>query len=155
MVSTKDKLIENRKCQKVISKLQANIKDAFDIVMSDVKDTLRAHFSDIQIKIFLEGEYKVAKWSNEDLSRAVNLRSLSTNVYSYLRNKDILPLPSMATITRWVAPALLMSIVHILKYKADTMSEFDGFVFYLLMRQVYHKSGFMTKLQIPCMLPKT
>ncbi|XP_076050623.1 uncharacterized protein LOC143031091 isoform X1 [Oratosquilla oratoria] len=126
----RDKLvIENRKYQELITILQGNIKSDIATVTSDIKEKLRAHFSDTQIKSLLEGKRNVAKWSDEDLSQAVNLRSLSTNAYCYLRNKNIIPLPSIATINRWVGklnvePGPLTSIVHVLRHKADTMSEF-------------------------------
>ncbi|XP_076067060.1 uncharacterized protein LOC143040232 isoform X2 [Oratosquilla oratoria] len=123
-------LIENRKYQELIILLQGNIKSDSATVTSDIKEKLRAHFSDSQIKSLFEGKRNVAKWSHEDLSQAVNLRSLSTNAYCYLRNKNIIPLPSIATINRWVGklnvePGPLTSIVHVLRHKADIMSEFE------------------------------
>ncbi|XP_076043629.1 uncharacterized protein LOC143026744 [Oratosquilla oratoria] len=60
-------LIENRKYQELITILQGNIKSDIATVTSDIKEKLRAHFSDTQIKSLLEGKHNVAKWSDEDL----------------------------------------------------------------------------------------
>jgi len=50
-------------------------------------------FSPTQIELLLRPKQKVFRWTPEDISSAISLRSISTKAYQYLRNKKKMPLP--------------------------------------------------------------
>jgi len=50
-------------------------------------------FSPTQIELILRPKHKVFRWTPEDISSAISLRSISTKAYRYLRDKKKFPLP--------------------------------------------------------------
>lgn len=48
-------------------------------------------FSPTQIDLILNPKEKMFRWSNEDIAAAISLRSVSSNAYSYLREKKLSP----------------------------------------------------------------
>lgn len=97
------------------------------MVNKDVVSILRGHFTETQIQCLVH-HTRAPSWKEEDISRAVTLRSLSPKAYRFLREKWNFPLPSPSTISRWVSklkvePGALLPVIELLHNKASTMSE--------------------------------
>jgi len=60
---------------------------------SRFKEILSKLFSPTQISLMLHPKAKVYKWTPEDISSAITLRSISPKAYRYLRLKKNFPLP--------------------------------------------------------------
>ena len=72
----------------------------------------------------------VSRWQEEDISKALALRTLSPKAYRFLKEQWNFPLPSDATISRWVSKfdveaGILFSVLKFLSHQASTMSEYD------------------------------
>ncbi|KAK3889296.1 hypothetical protein Pcinc_006682 [Petrolisthes cinctipes] len=91
-----------------------------------MRDILSPFFTDTQIDFFLTGE-SVRKWSDDDVARALTLKSISPNGYHYLREQLKLPFPSVSTLQRWTNghsfnPGILDSVLKLMKNKGETMT---------------------------------
>ncbi len=80
-----------------------------------------------QINIFLTGKKKT-HWKAEDIIIGLTLRSLSRKAYDFLRRKQILPLPSLTTLQRYVRsfackPGLQKDVIQ---GKTDVFTIFDS-----------------------------
>lgn len=69
-------------------------------------------------------------WSEDDISEAIKLRSLSLKSYKYLREKCKFPFPSVTTLNRWAAKfhvesGILHPVLKVLQHKAESRSERD------------------------------
>lgn len=64
-----------------------------EIFNSKFKDKLSHLFTNTQIDLLLNKKKKVYKWTPEDISNAITLRSVSPKAYRYLRQKKNYPLP--------------------------------------------------------------
>lgn len=76
---------------------------------------VKPSFTPGQIKKLLTK--KNIRWSAEDISAAISLRSVSPKGYRYLKNHRKYPLPSVSTLRRWAArfnvqPGLLKNFYH-------------------------------------------
>lgn len=65
-------------------------------------------FTPVQIKMLMYPTKKYVKWSAEDITSAISLRSLSPKTYRYLRNVKKIPLPCATTLQNWVATFYLV-----------------------------------------------
>jgi hypothetical protein len=82
-------------------------------------------FTPEQIKKLLTK--KNIRWSAEDISAAISLRSVSQKGYRYLKNHRKYPLPSVSTLRRWAArfnvqPGLLKNVLPLMQQKSKNMS---------------------------------
>ncbi|XP_071525284.1 transposable element P transposase [Panulirus ornatus] len=111
----------------------AKLRDDLRCVTTDAANTSRNNprslLSDSQVLHASDGK-PVKRWNEEDISRALTLRSLSPKAYRFLREKWRLPLPSASTLNRWVAklevePGILWSVINLLKCKSESMTEQD------------------------------
>lgn len=121
--------IEKMAYEEVIKELKKKLDGLHGNITSRIRENLKKHFSQSQVNSMLEGK-RVTHWQEEDICRAVALRSLSSKAYSFLRKQVSFPLPSVSTINRWVMKldvecGVLLSVLHLLKQKALTMSEYD------------------------------
>lgn len=66
-------------------------------------DVLRKVFTSGQIKKLMSPNDKRIKWSFEDITSAIALRSLSAKTYRYLREVKKMPLPCVTTLQNWCA----------------------------------------------------
>lgn len=60
---------------------------------SNFSNILSQLFTPTQIQLLLHPKIKVYKWTSEDISSAITLRSISPKCYRYLRGKKNFPLP--------------------------------------------------------------
>ncbi|XP_071519277.1 transposable element P transposase isoform X4 [Panulirus ornatus] len=109
-----------------IAKLCDSLRCATDAANTNWNN-LRSCLSDSQLVHALDGK-PVKWWSEEDISRALTLRSLSHKTYRFLREKWQLPLPSTSVLNHWIAklelePGILLSVINLLKCKSETMTE--------------------------------
>ncbi|CAI6348402.1 unnamed protein product [Macrosiphum euphorbiae] len=86
-------------------------------------------FTSTQINLILNKK-KAYKWSDEDLSSAISLRSISPKGYRYLREKKKYPLPALSTLRSWackfsVDQGILHQVLSLLKAKRESMSRND------------------------------
>lgn len=95
------------------------------------KKRLSSCFSENQIKTLFHGKsMRPARWTEEDICRALMLKSSSNKTYNFLREKWHFPLPSKSTLCRWVSnidvePGILMCVLNVLKHKSLSMPEAD------------------------------
>lgn len=73
---------------------------------------------------------KRIKWSAEDISSAIALRSMSEKTYKYLREVKQLPLPCESTLRNWTAsfdtkPGILKDVLKIMRSKGEDLSATD------------------------------
>lgn len=131
-VVTKEKgnlLIEKPAYQEEIKELRRKVESLYGSLSSSVRENLSKCFSQSQVNEFLEGK-RFTHWQEEDIYRSLALRSLSSKAYSFLRKQVCFPLPSVTTLNRWVLKldaecGILFSVLHLLKQKALTVSEYD------------------------------
>ncbi len=67
-----------------------------------IKNALMDNFTAPQSKIILGKKKQPRMWTQEDIVDGLVLRSFSKRSYQYLRKKDLLPLPGLTTLRRWV-----------------------------------------------------
>ena len=126
----RDALLEEKGAwEKERAFLQQQRESAYIDATDDVRNSLSKYFSSSQITSILTAK-PVKLLQDEDISKALTLRSLSPKAYRYLREKVGFPFPSSSTLHRWVSklnvePGVLHSVVKMLQHKADSMSEPD------------------------------
>jgi hypothetical protein len=94
-----------------------------------VKQLLSKHFTPRQIDILTSQKSKT-HWAEEDISKALCLRAKSISAYEFVRTYWKIPLPSSATLKRWVtqihfAPGLLQCVLSMLKVEFEDANELD------------------------------
>lgn len=115
-------------CENLIISLEKKKIDIVYVkVTSDSAEKLSGYFSESQIRSVLTDKH-VIQWHEEDISRAVTLRSLSTKA-SLHRGKHF-AMPSITTIRCWVSKVniesgVLFPVIQLLQHNAQAMSEFD------------------------------
>lgn len=119
---------ENRANREEIVKLRKDLSQASAII-NRVRNNLSSTFTSTQMEHILTGK-PITRWREEDISRALTLRSLSYKSYKFIREVWQFPLPSRSTISRWVRgldvePGILMSIFNLMKHNAESMTERD------------------------------
>ncbi|GAB6021328.1 hypothetical protein CHUAL_003938 [Chamberlinius hualienensis] len=67
-----------------------------------IVERLKPIFTDGQIRCLFQPVKKRICWSDEDITSAITLRSVSPNAYRYLREKMNYPLPAVSTLRKWV-----------------------------------------------------
>lgn len=82
-------------------------------------DALRKVFTPGQIKMLMSSTRSHIKWSSEDITAAISLRSLSPKAYRYLRNVKKFPLPCASTLQNWIDrfsvwPGILHDVFNIM-----------------------------------------
>jgi len=86
-------LIENNNLKEHIEILKNFINLENDRFETKCRDILSVFFTPNQIEQILQPKKKIYKWTPEDISSAMTLRSISPKAYRYLRNKKSFPLP--------------------------------------------------------------
>ena len=81
--------------------LYQDIQNAYSSASALARDSLKQYFSESQVEFFLKGK-PIAHWGEDDISKALTLRSLSPKAYRYLRENCKFPFPSFSTMNRWV-----------------------------------------------------
>lgn len=99
-------------------------KEAEEIAVN----VLRKVFTPGQIKKLMSPNDVRIRWSSEDITSAIALRSLSAKTYRYLRDVKKIPLPCVATLQNWciafnVPPGILKDVLKIMKEKDLTITE--------------------------------
>jgi len=77
---------ENESLKNIVSEIENNFKIRFYSLLSKL-------FTPTQIDMLLHPKLKAYKWTSDDFSSAITLRSVSPKAYRYLRNKKCFPLP--------------------------------------------------------------
>lgn len=117
------------KYKQQINSLQKDLEKAKLQITNTLSKTLNGIFSPTQIQSFQTGK-PVTRWTEEDIAKAVTLRSLSPKAYRFIRDKWKIPLPAKSTISRWMSkiniePGVLLPIIRLLKQKCATMSDIE------------------------------
>lgn len=91
---------------------------------------LHAIFTPSQVKKLMAPSAKKIKWSADDISSAIALRSLSGKTYKYLREVKQLPLPCESTLRNWATsfdtkPGVLKDVLKIMQSKGEDLSAAD------------------------------
>lgn len=86
-------LIENNNLKEYIETLKNFINLENDRFETKCRYILSGFFTPTQIEQILQPTKKIYKWTPEDISSAIILRSISPKAYRYLRNKKSFPLP--------------------------------------------------------------
>lgn len=120
---------ENVQLQAKIDSLQEQLDNAKMNCNNCVSKALSGYFSSAQIESIVT-QKPVSKWNGEDIAKAVTFRSLSPKAFRFIREKWKFPLPSSATISRWVSnlnvePGVLQPVLNMLHHKCSTMSQND------------------------------
>lgn len=124
---------ENQRLLKENESLKQNscnseIRDS--TVHGEIRNILKPLFSDTQINAIIKKNKKTKVWTDEDISSALTLRSLSPRCYKYLRTKKGFPLPSVSTLNQRVQnfdcePGLLSSVLALLKSKSEMLGNLE------------------------------
>uniref|UniRef100_A0A0C9PST5 T_0 protein n=1 Tax=Fopius arisanus TaxID=64838 RepID=A0A0C9PST5_9HYME len=90
-------------------------------------------FTPGQIRAIFLPVRRTVKWSAEDISAAITLRSVSVRAYQYLKTKRNIPLPGQSTLRKWMAnmkleEGILESVLHLMSNKAAEMEEHEKLV---------------------------
>jgi len=86
-------LIENNNLKEYIETLKIFINLENYRFETKCRYILSGFFTPTQIEQILQPTKKIYKWTPEDISSAMTLRSISPKAYRYLRNKKRFPLP--------------------------------------------------------------
>lgn len=90
-------------------------------------DALRKVFTIGQLKMLISQNSKTrVRWSAEDITSAIALKSLSPKAYRYLRNVKKMPLPCVSTLYNWCATftiplGILKDVLQIMKEKGESL----------------------------------
>lgn len=96
-------------------------------------NTLHKVFTPGQIKMLMSPNVTRIKWSSEDITSTIALRSLSPKTYRYLRNVRKMPLPCTSTLNNWcgvfnIAPGILKDVFKIMVDKGRNLSTTEKLV---------------------------
>ncbi|KAK4308847.1 hypothetical protein Pmani_019481 [Petrolisthes manimaculis] len=94
-----------------------------------VEDILKPMFTSTQIDALINKRV-VRKWSDEDITSALTLRSMSSKCYEYLRKKKGMPLPCKSTLNERAKnfacePGVLHSVLSLMKSKSETFDKLE------------------------------
>ncbi|KAL5243720.1 hypothetical protein ACI65C_011130 [Semiaphis heraclei] len=109
---------ENESLKNIVSKIEYNFELRFNSLLSNI-------FTPTQIDMLLNPKLKAYKWTPDDISSAITLRSVSPKAYRYLKNKKCFPLPGMSTLRTWastftIQPGILTNVLKLMKAKDDS-----------------------------------
>lgn len=90
-------------------------------------NALHKVFTPGQIKKLMSPNDIRIKWSLEDITSAITLRSLNAKTYRYLRNVKKMPLPCVTTLQNWcvtfnVPPGILKHVLKIMERKGHELT---------------------------------
>lgn len=132
LIAERDELVEKKRelekeRERFIERLECQYQLGRCNGIENVTETLQTYLTPTQIECMLQKK-TVKRWEEEDIRRAVTLRSFSPKSYNYLRETMKFPLPSAATLKRWliklsVEPGLLLPVVKLLHHKSASMSQ--------------------------------
>jgi len=96
-------------------------------------DALQLVFTPGQVKKLMFSKDKRIKWSAEDISSAIALRSVSAKAYNYLREVKKIPLPCIQTLRNWnanfdVQPGILKDVLKIMHIKGRDLSAIEKLI---------------------------
>lgn len=94
-----------------------------------VEGVLKPMFTSSQIDALINKKGG-RKWSDEDITSALTLRSMSPKFYEYLRKKKGMPLPCKSTLYERAKnfacePGILHSVLSLMKSKSETLDELE------------------------------
>lgn len=121
--------VDNLKYKEIAKSLRTEVAHFRNDCKHEVYKALAGHFTSTQIEALVT-KMPVTSWKEEDISKALGLRSLSPKACHFIREKWKIPLPSSATISRWISklavePGVLQPVMNLLQNKASTMAEKD------------------------------
>lgn len=113
--------------------LQKNLAETRKTDSEIASDTLRIVFTLGQIRKLTSSKNKRIRWSAEDISSAIALRSLSSRAYNYLREAKNFPLPCVQTLRNWITkfsvqPGILKDVLEIMANKAHQLSKLEKLI---------------------------
>lgn len=134
LIAERDELLQE-KCEWekereiLIERLEYQNKVGLCHGIEKVTEKLQTYLTPTQIECMLHKK-PVKRWEEEDIRRAVTLRSFSPKAYNYLRETMKFPLPSAATLKRWlmkldVEPGLLLPVMKLLHHKSASMNQYQ------------------------------
>ncbi|XP_071643599.1 uncharacterized protein [Temnothorax longispinosus] len=129
---------QNKKLNIHFESLEKNMQQESNIAQMEIdklKESLKTT-TDALHKLFTPGQIKILmspnanpriRWSSEDITSAIALRSLSPKAYRFLRNVKKLPLPSISILQNWCAtfnvqPGILKDVFKIMEDKGQNLS---------------------------------
>lgn len=116
---------KNTECNNYYREI-AEIRDCLSNVTErtsiDIKNLGRST-SCLQVESLFSGK-RTSRWTEDEISKALTLKSLSHYTYAFLREKWQFPLPSRSTLNRRVRklntePGILSSVMQLLRCKAE------------------------------------
>ena len=125
----------DKEIEKLTSLNQQMNVDIIDLKNNDVRTkavlrreltkTMSSTFTGTQIDRLIENK-KRCRWTEEDITRAVTLKSMGNKSHQYLRKHLNFPLPADSTIFDWVKnincePGMQRSALRVMKYKSKDM----------------------------------
>lgn len=124
--SHEELLLKVRNLEEEVKQLRGKVCTLTNEVPAKVENILKPLFSKTQIKVLLDNNKNVRQWTDEDISSALTLRSLSPSCYNYLRDKKGFPLPCKSTLHNRAKhfqcePGILSSVLSLMKAKAETL----------------------------------
>ncbi|GBO19128.1 Transposable element P transposase, partial [Araneus ventricosus] len=87
--------------------------------LSKIEENFKNILTATQINAVIENKSKI-KWTAEDISRHLIIRSISRRAYEYWRNQIGIPLPSASTLKRWCSkfscrPGMLHDVLLVMQ----------------------------------------
>lgn len=129
---------ENLELRKRNLELQAQLKEKIGVIDDMEKNAdkskveyatniLRTVFTPGQVKKILPNNTRRIKWTVEDITSAIALRSVGSKSYNYLRDVKNIPLPCVSTLRNWISnfqlkPGTLHEVLHIMSIKGKDLA---------------------------------
>lgn len=116
VLKNKNKLLHLALAKKTQEMKTLEIKKNEEVKM-EVRNILKQVFSQTQIECLLSPKTK-PHWTQNDIAKALTLRSLSKKCYVYMRTCLGIPLPALSTLRRWVScsfhchPGVLHDVIN-------------------------------------------
>ncbi len=96
-----------------------------------IRQEFQNKFSVAKINFLLNGGKRARKWTQQDIIDGLMLRAFSKRSYQYLRKKEIIPLPGLSTLRKWLKnfkcyPGIQSDVLHVLdsKLSGDLPSDY-------------------------------
>lgn len=139
-------ITKNQEIDEKLQVMQVNLIEKSNIITQRKEDedkkikeivehctrSLQTVFTPGQIKLLMENKKRV-KWTAEDITSAIGLKSLSLKAYKYLRDVKKFPLPSLTTLNMWctifnIPPGILKNVLQIMQNKGRALSPAEKLV---------------------------
>jgi len=88
-------LLKNEKLWKLVISLKEYCNKEKERFISRFSKTLKDIFSPTQIEMLLNPKKRVFKWTSDDISSAISIRSISPKAYRFLQEEKKFPLPGL------------------------------------------------------------